>query len=450
MSHPTIFRTTTALVLIGALAAAVSAQTAAEKREIRRTPLVQVVERIAPTVVSINAQIYGKRRYSPWDELFMRGDPNAQGMTLQGQSDGSGVIIHPNGYVVTNDHVVARAGRITVGLSDGRHIEAKVVGTDPQNDIAVLKLSEPGPYVGVELGRSDDLMLGENVIAMGNPFGLEGSVTTGIVSAVKRTIPFNGRTVFEDFIQTSAVINPGNSGGPLLNAVGELIGVNVAIHARGPGIGFAIPVNRIREVVHRVLDPRITKKAWMGFDFDHKNEAPGVAVVAVDSKSPAERAGVRAGDVVRQLNGQPVRDWIDFQARIAELEIGSEAALVVDRNGRHIVIGVPFEEMPLTSNELAVFEWLGFRFGDVADSESKPAANSFGGVVVEDVERGSSAESIGIQKGDIVIAIGDYSIRTAKVAWNVVNALRGKKIETVSVTLIRDGQRLKGVLAVEE
>lgn len=405
------------------------------RRNARRTPVVYVVEKIAPSVVSINAEIPTRGRYSPWDSLFGNGDGVPQAL---GKSEGSGVLIHPAGYIVTNDHVVARARSIEVALSDERKFKATVVGTDPSNDIAILKLDSDGPFTAAPLGRSDDLMLGEPAIALGNPFGLHGSVTEGIISAINRPIQFNGKDVFTDFMQTSAVINPGNSGGPLVNINGEVIGINVAIHSRGPGIGFAIPINRVREVVHKVLDPRMTKRAHLGLDVDYMQEQPGVRVTNVDAEGPAKLAGLVVGDVIQSLNGRPVQNWIDFQARISQMRAGDKVDLAVRRGDKSQQLVVDFKEL-VSASERALFDYMGFSCEDLGEGQ-----NTIGGVRVTKVDESSSAWSIGIRQGDILIAVGGYRVGNLSQFFRAAQTIQGQ--EAARLDIIRDNVKMSGTI----
>ncbi|MFT7619780.1 MAG: serine protease Do, partial [Planctomycetota bacterium] len=315
--------TPTFFVIFCLISSLTTAQVDQAAKNRRRSPVVLAVEKIGPSVVSINTQKLVNRR-SLFGDVFDFGDADTRSRNgrYQNYSLGSGVIIDEKGYVVTNDHVVQRADIITVSLPDGREFPATLIGSDIQNDIAILKVHSDTRLPAASLGRSHDLLLGESTIAVGNPFGLGGSVTAGIVSAINRTVNFRNKKKFTDFIQTSAVINPGNSGGPLININGDVIGINVAIHSRGPGIGFAIPISRVREVVYSVLDPRISKEAVVGIDIDHLHEGSGAMVRAVDRNGPASETGLASGDKILAVNNQRIEDWIDFQTTVQELKVG--------------------------------------------------------------------------------------------------------------------------------
>ncbi len=405
----------------------VAGQDAEARRNLRRTPVVRVVEKVGPAVVSIRTQALVRRRH-PLDSFFQFGEPDQGTSTLQDYSLGSGVLIDPKGYVVTNDHVIRRADRIMVGLADGRVLDAELVGTDSQNDIAVLRIHGDGVFPTAPLGRDDDLMVGETTIALGNPFGLSGSVTTGVLSHTNREVRFRGKPVFKDFIQTSAVINPGNSGGPLLNILGEVIGINVAIHNRGPGIGFAIPISRVREVVYNVLDPRISRRLWLGLDVDHGRENAGALVNDVDPNGPAHAAGIRSGDVIVSLRGKPLSSWIDFETAIVEMEERRPVPLEVRRGNRTLKVELTPEPPPPSPAEKAIFKAVGFVFDDLPAAMAR--RTGLKGVLVTSVDSDSPAAEVGLQPGDLILELGNVRNLDRATCLRVLAAYlrRGRRI----------------------
>src|SRR4051812_38372478 len=302
--------TSSCVLLILGLMGLTNPAAAQTPQSARRTPLVTVVEKVSPAVVNISAQST-VREADPFFGLF------GLGTERQAQSLGSGFIIDRNGIVVTNAHVVEGASRITVTLLDGREIEADLLGSDRDADIAVLKVKASG-LPAIPLGRSSDLMIGETVIAIGNPFGLSNTVTTGVLSAAGRTVPSErGERLFTDFLQTDASINPGNSGGPLVNIQGDVIGINSAIISGATGIGFAIPADRARRVVDDLLrfgelqplwtgarlvtvDPELARRYGLG------TVRRGALVLKVSPASPAAEAGLREKDVITAVGGHPV------------------------------------------------------------------------------------------------------------------------------------------------
>jgi serine protease Do len=283
-------------------------QDEARGRAARRTPVVEAVERAAPSVVSIGTtRLVRSGRWWDWDFLQQREVPGALG---------SGVIVHPRGYVVTNAHVIHQAEQIAVkltGRGDKKEIPAELVAFDIDNDLALLKL-EPagGPYPAARFGRADDLMVGETIIAMGSPFGLGRTVTTGVVSALERDISIRDQ-VFENLIQTDAAVNQGNSGGALLNILGEWIGVNSAIYSLSggsDGISFAIPIETVRTFLVSALRPRRQSANWIGVEL-REREGGGVEIGTVYAVGPGAKAGLRAGSRIISVGGRPADDPVE-------------------------------------------------------------------------------------------------------------------------------------------
>ncbi len=383
----------------------------------RRTPVVVAVEKVRGAVVNVSAEELVRIRVpsrggSMTDLLF--GDLFERPRYRKGYqvtSLGSGVIVSPDGYVLTNAHVVERGARFRVGLLDGRELIAKVVGTDPSSDLAVLKLDAKEPLPYATLGRSEGLLPGETVIAIGNPFGLSHTVTTGVVSAVHRNFKAGDRTLF-DFIQTDASINPGNSGGALLDIEGRLIGVNTAILGdRNAGIGFAIPIDRARRVADDLIAHGEVREGYLGItvaDLRRKEGAPenaptGVQVTAVEAGSPGERAGVRRGDQVLAVQGFEVGSAEEFRFRVRDLAIGEEAKLELSRAGARVAATVKAVE--LSGDRL--LELLARRTGLTLGEER---ARGGALVVVRKVARGSQASEIGLAPGDVVREVNSAEV----------------------------------------
>ena len=292
---------------------------------IRINPVVKAVKMVSPAVVNISSEHKVRKQANPFSRFpmdpffdsFFRDffDPGFE-QQYKRSSLGSGIIIDGRrGFILTNAHVTEKSSSITVVLQDKREFSAKIVGADPDSDLAVLRIDATEPLPAVEMGTSDDLMIGETVIAIGNPFGFSHTVTTGVISALNRSIRTDDR-VFQDFIQTDASINPGNSGGPLLNINGNLIGINTAIYAKAQGIGFAIPINKAKRIVSDLIRYGEVILAWIGItvqDIDDRlgrylklPEKKGVLVTGVEEKSPAEQAGIREGDVILSVGSRPV------------------------------------------------------------------------------------------------------------------------------------------------
>jgi serine protease Do len=317
------------------------------------------------------------------------------------------VIIDASGLVLTNEHVVAGAGDVTVILADRRSFSAEVIGADPAFDIAVLRVVDDRGRAAsdldlpaVELGTSSDLMIGEPVVAIGNPFGLANTVTTGVVSALHRVIEAGDR-VYEDFVQIDAAINPGNSGGALLNIEGKLIGVNTAIHSEGVGIGFAIPVDKAKAIVQEVLRYGEVRPAFTGLIVD-SGEGPGAVVRAVIPDSPASEAGLRAGDRIVDLGGQEVRDGRSFRQLEQALVPGRSRKLAYVRDGGSKV------ETRLRIAELDVE-----RVADVGLRRlGLEVAIERRQLVVTRVAPGSDAAQVGIRPGDRLLGLAGRRIRS--------------------------------------
>jgi len=408
------------------LAAALSGTAAAREilpraestpKDSRRTPVVAAAEKVRGAVVNVSAE-----------ELVRIRVPSRQGNdSLFGQffdkprfrkgyavtSLGSGVVISPDGYLLTNNHVVERGARFRVGFADGKELTAKVVGTDPAADLAVLKLDARERLPFVPMGRSDDLLIGETVIAIGNPFGLSHTVTTGVVSAVHRNFKAGDRTLF-DFIQTDASINPGNSGGPLLDIEGRLIGINTAILGeRSAGIGFAIPIDRARRIAEDLIAHGEVREGYVGVsveDLPAREGAPvgasgGVKVTLVDPGSPAEQAGVRRGDVVESVDGVSPESAEEFRFRVRDLPIGAVARLELVRGRAKVSAPVAAVELTPQRAEQLVQR----RVGIALDQQ-----RATGGTVlsVRSVAKGTPADRVGLEKGDLVREVNGAEVST--------------------------------------
>jgi serine protease Do len=370
----------------------------------RRDAIVEVVQKVSPAVVYIGTEHIIEPRYrgSFFDEFL--GIPSER-RRQSVQSLGSGVIIDPAGTIVTNDHVIHGAAAIHVVLADGRQLEAEVMGSDAENDVAVLKVQSKTLLPAAKLGTSSDLMIGEPAIAIGSPFGLRKTVTSGVVSAVGRSFKADGR-VYNDFIQTDASINPGNSGGPLLNIDGDVIGINTAIYASGQGIGFAIPADKVRRIVAELTQFGKVRPAWIGIHSQDLNASIaqslgwdrnyGVAVADLDASSPAEQAGLRVGDIIAEVGGTRVEDSEDFNARMHGYPARTGVSLSVFRQGTTLNVSINTVPFPTKLAESLAWDRLGIRV--------KPGQ---GGLAISAVRPGSPAARVGISSGDMILRLNN-------------------------------------------
>jgi Do/DeqQ family serine protease len=401
-----------------------------------------VADRVTPAVVNVSTtsqrsssndgdderyrEFFGDDLY---ERYFRRRPP-------EGRASGSGVIVDPKGYILTNNHVIENARDITVRLSDSRKFQAKLVGRDTKTDLAVLKVDAPGPLPSAELADSDRLRVGQWAIAIGNPFGLDRTVTVGIISATARNRV--GVATYENFIQTDASINPGNSGGPLLNLDGKVIGINTAIVAAGQGIGFSIPINEAKNVMGQLIAKGRVVRGWLGVLIQDVTdelassfgvrEKQGVLVADVVKGGPAEAAGLRAGDVVVECAGAPIREVPDLQRRVAGIAPGQKIRLVVVRDGASVPVSVSVGEMPVDEPTVAALsgtEGFGLQVEALAPGAAErlnlPVSQ---GVLVIDVASGGPAERAGLRRGDVILEVARQPVNDTQAFARSLAALR--------------------------
>ncbi|MFZ5803439.1 MAG: trypsin-like peptidase domain-containing protein [Acidobacteriota bacterium] len=391
----------------------------------RRTPVVQVVEKVRPAVVNLTAkQVVRLRGRTLFDELFPE---FAVPREYETQSLGSGVVISPDGLIVTNEHVIAGAAEISVRFLSGRQEQAEVVGSDADSDLALLRVSARGlPYLPV--AEQDDLLIGETVIAIGNPLGLENTVTVGVLSARDRTVssPRTNR-VYTDFLQTDASINPGNSGGALVDLDGRLIGINTAIVGEAQGIGFAIPAKRVRRVVNDLLRYGRVQPAWLGVFVQDLpasrkgREGVGIRVVDVFPGSPGE-GKLAAGDVLLSGNGRAFASRDDFATLLAQVAPGERVELEVREGAGSRKVTLRASTPPGNLGEQLLARYVGLRL-----------ASRRGWVVVQKVLPNSPADEAGFSAGDVLLGINGQRVRT---------------LEDVNDILTRDYLRSSVLLAI--
>lgn len=420
--------------------------------ELRLSPIVRAVQQVSPAVVNITTSTMVQGRGgSPFDELFSpffqeffnlpmprQGRPRS----FSRESLGSGVLIDgAKGLVLTNAHVIAGASTISCRLSDGREFEAELVGAGPDFDLAVLRLVDAKNLPEAPMADSEQLLIGETVIAIGNPFGFNHTVTTGVISALNRSVKSDSG-VYTDFIQTDAAINPGNSGGPLVNILGQVIGITTAIHARAEGIGFAIPVHKAQRVVEQLLHQGSLRPVWLGLagqDLDERlagyfglRRVEGMLVTEVHPGTPAERAGLRPGDVVLTVNGVPVEDKRHYLQLLRNYVEGQEVRLTFQREERQQSVSLPLAAFD-TKTALAMAEtrW-GFSLGKSGGQ----------GLAVTTVRRGSPAAALGLQEGDLVLKIQEIPLNETT---DFVAAVQRYRLDNSLLMVVARGGRVHHV-----
>lgn len=414
--------------------------TTVSAKEIVTVPAISfadLVDKIKPAVVNISTTKVIKtqgRPGSPFgDDFFDRffggddfmrkffGDTPRE---FKQRSLGSGFIITRDGYIFTNNHVVEKADKIKVRLSSGKEYDAKVIGKDAKIDIALIKINASNNLPVADLGDSDKLRVGDWVLAIGNPFGLEQTVTSGIVSAKGRVI---GSGPYDNFIQTDASINPGNSGGPLFNLEGKVVGINTAIVAHGQGIGFAIPVNMAKDILNDLKSKGKVTRGWLGISVQDITEdiaanmgikeKEGALVADVLKGDPAEKAGLKAGDVILEIDGKKVNDTHELLRIVAGVAVGKSVNIKVLRDGKVQNFNVTVAERK--DQEIAAREREGEYFGMTLQDITPELAERLGvnqrsGVIVTSVQEGSPADDAGIKPRDIITQVNKVNVRSMK------------------------------------
>jgi serine protease Do len=389
---------------------------------------VRVYEAVKDAVVNITSSRIMTVRMGTGNDLFDRMLPPDALPTrqVQTQSLGSGFVIHPAGYIVTNEHVVEEGTDVQCVFSNGDKLTAQVIATDNEHDLAVLKVVPlPGrPLKAVALGSSEDLMIGEPVYAIGNPFGYAGTMTRGIISAVDRTLDVSTTKSYKGLIQTDASINPGNSGGPLLNAYGQVIGINTAIRADARGIGFAIAVSSMRDLLPAFLNPEALNRAQVGFTLEEKRlSKPPASVTAevvvkqVQPGSAAEEEGLKAGDVIKTVGGVAPPTVVDALVALATAKPGDSLGMQVLRgqgtDAKRVNLVIPVTKAPPPPVEELLFSKMGIKGQTVTPAlASKLNLTVKQGVYVDTVQADSPAAKCGIQPGDVMFQLGRYYVNS--------------------------------------
>ena len=406
---------------------------------LRENAVVMAVRGVSPAVVNISSEQQLQRRRSPFSgfgidpffDSFFRDffDPRHQ-HEFKRTSLGSGVIIDgQRGFILTNAHVIEARGTITVVLKDERVFQAQIIGADPDSDLAVLQIQSDPPLPAISMGNSDDLMIGETVIAIGNPFGFSNTVTTGVISALHRSIRGEDK-IYQDFIQTDASINPGNSGGPLLNINGELIGINTAIYAKAQGIGFAIPINKARRIISDLIRYGEVVPAWLGISVQNLNrklarylKVPaqngknlwGILIREVEPGSPAAKEGVHRGDVILEIGRKKQFSVQDYRNALKEYTAGDTLSLHLWRNGKDIRLSVAAVAFPMDRAMDLAYRLLGIQVADLTlQHRRRYGLTETEGVVITQITESSYLARIGARQDDIIRKIDDMPTATVE------------------------------------
>jgi Do/DeqQ family serine protease len=417
-----------------------------------------VVQKVTPSVVNVYAARVVENRNpfmeDPFFRRFFGGGGGAMPQQVQ-RSLGSGVIVDAGGLVMTNNHVIEGATEVKIALADKREFEAEIVLKDSRTDLAVLRVKDGRErFAAIDIGNSDELQVGDVVLAIGNPFGVGQTVTHGIVSALARTQV--GITDYQFFIQTDAAINPGNSGGALVDLSGRLVGLNTAIFSRSggsQGIGFAIPVNMVQVVVASAKGGGTSvKRPWLGAKL--QNVTPDIAeglglkrpagalVATVSEKSPAARAGLKTGDLIMAIDGQTVEDPNAFDYRFATKPLGGSAQIGVVRSGKEMTLKIALETAPEVPRDEIVIRsrspFMGMKVANISPAlaDELRISESLEGVAVVDIEGGSLAQNLGFQKGDVIAAVNNEKIAHTR----DLDRIAKDSNRRWSITLIRGGQ----------
>jgi serine protease Do len=433
---------------------------AVSTQESARAPLsfADLAERLKPAVVNISTtKTFRTGRGGPFrtpfdryfwgDDFFERFFGDIPQREFKQKSLGSGFIISHDGYIFTNNHVVEQADKILVKLSTGKEYEAKVIGKDAKTDLALIKIKQIESLPVAEIGDSDKLRVGDWVLAIGNPFGLEQTVTAGIVSAKGRVI---GAGPYDNFIQTDASINPGNSGGPLFNMEGKVVGINTAIVAQGQGIGFAIPVNMAKNILPDLKSKGKVTRGWLGISVQDVTEDiaknlklkdnSGALISEVFKGDPADKGGMRAGDLITEVNGKKIKDTHELLLTIASFPVGEKIEVKALRDGEektfHVVV-TERKDQPEVASAREAKENFGMTVQEITPEIAQYLGIAgTGGVVVVDVKEGSPADEKGIQPQDIILEVNKVKISSMK---DYVREISKKSAKKSILLLIRRG-----------
>ncbi|MDA7885771.1 trypsin-like peptidase domain-containing protein [Pirellulales bacterium] len=421
-------------LLLATLVALIAFPSSACAEDLRRTAIVRAIETSRDSVVNIHGEKFVS---DSGDETE---DRRVNGM-------GTGVVIDTRGYAVTNFHVVDGVREIEVTLASGRTVAARLISHDRRTDLAIIKIDTVDPLPVIQLGTSDDLLTGETVLALGNAFGYEHTVTRGIISALHRNVDVSPTQRYEDLIQTDASINPGNSGGPLLNIKGEMIGINVAVRAGAQGIGFAIPVDSVLRIVTGLLSVERIDHTWHGIVC--RTCGTSAIIESVHRQSPAETIGMRAGDVILRVGDRTVTSQLDIERALLGRKAGEIVAVTVTREGSEENYSLALAKAKQQKVSAAERSWeqLGLRLAPAVSSTVQQLQPRYhGGLLVQEVRFGSPASDKGIRPGDILVGLHIWeTVKPDNVSY-ILDQIKSDQLETVKFYILRGRDTLFGHL----
>jgi len=412
----------------------------AHAAESRRTAIVRAIESTRDSVVNIHGQ-----------KLIANSDDQGDGELRRVNGMGTGVVIDSRGYIITNYHVVEGVRRIEVTMASGKTVAASLVSHDPHTDLAVIKVSNDAPLPVIAIGTSSDLMIGETVLALGNAYGYEHTVTRGIISALHRDVEVTRTQRYDDLIQTDASITPGNSGGPLLNINGEMIGINVAVRAGAQGIGFAIPIDKALAVVTELLSVERVDRTWHGIVCKGDGQR-GVIVEAIHRESPAETIGVKAGDVITRICDLPVTSQLDLERALIGHKAGDSVPLTISRAGaeENLELSLASARHLSLSIDERCWQELGLRVEHVpATKVQKLQARYRGGLLVKEVRDNGPAADQGIRDGDILVGLHVWETISTENVTYVLDKAREDNLGPLKFYVLRGRETLFGHLTSE-
>ncbi len=413
--------------------------------ELRKTPIVRAIQHARCAVVDIRGE-------KTLDETALHSGQGDATRRVNGM--GTGVLIDPRGYIVTNHHVVDGVRKIRVTLDDGRRLTAQLVEHDLETDLAIIKVDTPERLPVITIGTSSDLMTGETVVAVGNAYGYGHTVTRGIISALHRAVQVSDAQAYDDLIQTDASINPGNSGGPLLNIDGAMIGINVAVRAGAQGIGFAIPVDTAVDVAAKILASHNVKQTWHGVALAPDSSLPeaGLVVASVEKKSPAANCGLKSGDVLTAVDDLQIQRGLDFYRGMLNRKVGEEVCLAIRRAGEPMELSLTLAAVPqrLKAPNYPAWEVLGLELRVIPDSHfrQKYRTRYRGGLSVTAVRPNSPAADQGIRPGDVLVGMHVWETVSLENVTFILNRPDFRSLNPVKFFILRGKETLFGYLPV--